>query len=186
MRFFVTVLIALSLLVLVFVLIIKGFSNHPSQTVPQPLTSYAATDTSMQFVISGPVSADQTHQAITMNISQTQAQINIIQGYQGQIINSKNFTNNESAYLNFLSALQLAEFTKGTSNLYTTADLGACSFGDRYNLQIINGTGQTIQNFWADSCSNRDGTFKGLLNTVEQLFFAQIPNYGDLTSSVDI
>src|ERR1039458_847641 len=186
MRFLITILIAIGLFALGFVLILKGFSNQPTPTLPQPLTSYASTNATMQLIISGPITADQTHQSVSMDVGQIQSVLEVIQGYQGQVINSKTYTNNESSYLSFLSALQLVGFTRGTSNSTTSADLGVCPFGDRYNLQIIDGTGQTIQNYWADSCSTGDGTFKGVFGDVEQLFTDQIPDYNSLTSGVSI
>jgi hypothetical protein len=186
MKFLISILIAIGLAVFVFILIIKGFSNHPNTKLPQPLTSYATTNSTVQFIISGPITADQTHQSVTMNVGQIESVINVIQGYQGQVISSKSYSNNETSYLNFLSALQLAGFSQGTSSQQTTADLGYCPFGDKYNLQIIDGTGQAIQNYWTDSCSNSDGTFRGVRSTVEQLFTNQIPDYDTLTLNVNI
>ena len=185
MRFFVSLLIALGLIVLVFVLILKSFSGHSSPTLPKPLTSYDNTSAVMQVIIDGPITVDQTRQEVQISVDQTQTEIQIMQGYQGTVVNSKTYPNNTSSYLYFLSALNLAGFTNGTSNSVPVSTLGYCPFGNRYTYQIINDAA-TIQNYWSDSCKDGSATFKGNNATVQDLFENQIPDFSDLTNNLDI
>ncbi len=183
MRYLLLFLIGIGLIVLIFVLLLKNFSS--SNVAPKkPLIDYATTNAVMQITISGPVVADQNHKEVQVTIGQTANQINIIQGYQGTIINTQTYQNNESAYAVFLRAIDSAGFTDGNSNPNLTDDRGFCAQGDTYNFEIINGP-STVQNYWATNCGSQ-GTFQGDVGLIMSLFQAQIPNYGTVTSNVSL
>jgi hypothetical protein len=139
----------------------------------------------VQFTIDGPVTADQTHQAVQITVGQTQAQINTFQGYEGTITNTQSFANNQPSYANFLRALDLAGYTKGNSNPQLADYRGYCPFGDRYIYKIVDGSGKNTEQYWATSCGGQ-GTFKGTVNTIDKLFQLQIPNYNTLTQNLSL
>lgn len=185
MRYFLGFLIIIGLIVLVFVLVLKAFSGGGSKggPAPKPLINYANTATTMQLTIDGPENANQTHEAIQINVGETQAQLNVLQGYEGNVTNTQSFPNNQSAYAVFLRALDMAGYTKGNSN--ASSDYrGYCPFGQRYIYKIIDATGKTTQQYWSTSCGGQ-GTFKGSVGTVNKLFKLQIPTYGTLTQKVN-
>ncbi|HUD10458.1 MAG TPA: hypothetical protein VMR28_02175 [Candidatus Saccharimonadales bacterium] len=184
MRYFVSFLIAIGLIVLVFILILKSFGGGKSalQSQAKPLVDYSNTNVVAEFDIQGPVVYDQSYQEIHINVDQQQTQINIQQGYQGEIVNTQAFPSNQNAYAVFLRSLDLLGFTEGNPDPADTDDRGFCPFGERYVYQLVNGS-QTIQHYWATSCGGQ-GTFKGNVSSVNTLFEAQIPNYGQLTSSI--
>ncbi|HUD06153.1 MAG TPA: hypothetical protein VMR18_04550 [Candidatus Saccharimonadales bacterium] len=184
MRFIIGLLIAIGLIVLVFVLILKSFGSHnTSPNIPQPLTSYSSTNTQVEMTITGPIVNDQNYQSVQVIVGQSQAQINVLQGYLGTVTTTKSYPNNQTAYLYFLSALENAGYTDGTSNARPNSILGLCPFGEHYQLEVNKGS-STVQNYWADSCNDKAETFKGNINSVIQLFTNQIPEYSQITQNI--
>jgi hypothetical protein len=185
MRYFLGFLIAIGLLALVIILVVKGLSGNNSTAIQtKPLSSYANTDAVAGLVIDGPIVADQNYQQVQIYISQTYSQINIINGYQGAIVNTQTFENNPSAYSAFLSALQEFGFGEITANFKYKTPAGFCSFGDSYSYSLVNG-GNNIINSWATSCGG-EGNFKGIVSNVNQLFISQIPTYQKITANTSL
>jgi hypothetical protein len=183
MRYFLVFLITVGLIVLVFVIILKSFSSAPSKPVT-PLVDYSNTNTVIEITIDGPVNDNQDHNAVQMIVGQTQSEINIVQGYQNAVVNTQSYPNNSAAYGWFLRSLDLAGYTEGKSNSNLTDYRGYCSTGDVYVFQVL--TGSTVnEQYWATSCGG-PGTFKGNMSLVETLFQAQFPDYGDITSNINI
>ena len=166
MRYFLVFLITIGLIVLAFVIILKSFSSAPSKPVT-PLVDYSNTNTVIEMTIDGPVNDDPDHNAIQMIIGQTQNEINIIQGYQNSVIRTQSYPNNSAAYGWFLRSLDLAGYT-----------------GDVYIFQVLTGS-TVVEQYWATSCGGQ-GTFKGEIPLVETLFQAQLPDYGSITSNLNI
>src|SRR5665213_1443193 len=176
MRIFVTFLIAIGLIVLVFILILKGFgSGSKNQVLPKPITSYATTNAIAELTLDGPVNYNGKHLSVQINIDQYQTQINIIQGYQGQVTNTQAYPNNQNAYAVFLRSIGTEGFMNGNPDSTITDDRGICPFGNRYVYQLVDGS-QTIERYWSTSCGSQ-GSFKGNSVAVNSLFKAQIPNY---------
>lgn len=187
MRYFFGFLLAILLIVVTFVLVLRGFhSNHAEQSTTTPLTSYATTDTTVQFTDDGPVTADQTHEGLRINIGQYASTIQIYQGYQNDITSSKTFENNPVAYGTFLRAIELLDYTSGINNPGAAlADpRGTCPTGQIFTFQIISGDGSNIQNYWTSSCGG--GTFKGNEQAIMNLFQQQIPNYPNIAGNVSL
>jgi hypothetical protein len=186
MRYLLVFLIAIGLIVLIFVLLLKNFGGSSTPAKPvTPLISYATTNTVVQMTINGPVVADPAHEAVQVTIGQSQSQITIYQGYQGVILTTKSFQNNEPAYAVFLRALDIAGFSEGNPAPSLEDDRGYCSQGDTYNFEILNGSNQ-IQNYWTSTCSNDPGTTLGASQLIISLFQAQIPGYSTITQGVHL
>ncbi|HUD08126.1 MAG TPA: hypothetical protein VMQ52_03545 [Candidatus Saccharimonadales bacterium] len=183
MRYFLVFLITIGLIVLAFVIILKSFSSAPSKPVT-PLVDYSNTNTVIEMTIDGPVNDDPDHNAIQMIIGQTQNEINIIQGYQNSVIRTQSYPNNSAAYGWFLRSLDLAGYTEGKSDPNLADYRGYCSTGDVYIFQVLTGS-TVVEQYWATSCGGQ-GTFKGEIPLVETLFQAQLPDYGSITSNLNI
>jgi len=181
MRYFVGFLIFVGLCIFGFTLF---HHSGPPKTVPQPiyLPNYASTETVTKFVIDGPVVYNGTHREIDITVGQNQNSIAIVEGYQGSVLSSNTYPNNQAAYNEFLHALQIAGFTK--SQKIKGSDIGACATGERYYLEVIGSFGNNIQNLWNSSCN--EGTAAGTIDSIQNLFENQIPNYDAETSGVGI
>lgn len=185
MRFILGLLIVIGVIVLVFVLILRAFSGPSSSpSVPKPLVDYANTSTTVEMTIDGMVNSNQDHQALQIIIGENQATINILQGYEGAVTTTQSYNNNQDAYGVFLRSIDLAGFTKGSNNPALSDDRGYCAEGERYIFQIYNGS-QNLEHYWATSCGDQ-GTFKGDVDLIKQLFIGQIPNYDQLTSNLSL
>ncbi len=184
MKYFLGFLASIGLIVVVFILVLHGFSGGKTTTGPQ-LSSYANTDTLVQFTLDGPINAEQQHVGYRITVSATEADIAIFSGYQSNITQSKTYVSNSAAYTSFLNALQLAGFTKGDSSPKAqTNESGYCPQGSRYTYSIINpDTSQTKQRFWSTTCGGQ-GTFKGNVALVHSLFEDQIPDFTSMTSQL--
>jgi len=185
MRYFLGFLIAIGLLALVIILVVKGLNkNNITGPQPKPLSSYSNTDAEASLLISGPVIADQNYRQLQINISQVSSQINLIDGYQGTIVNTNTYENNPSAYSAFLSALQSIGFTLVDSNYKYKTPAGFCPFGTSYTYTFTNGN-DTILNSWATSCGGL-GNFRGSVGSINQLFESQIPDFSTFAPGADL
>jgi hypothetical protein len=180
MRYFLGFLAVIGVLVLIFVLILRGGGKDSVET---QLTDYTATQTVMRLTIDGPVNADQDHRVIRVTVGRNLTTIDIIQGYEGHTLDSRSYANNEDSYGTFLRALQLAGYTDGNDDPELTDSRGVCSTGRVYTMEIITGS-DTVQKFWRTSCDS--GTFGGETNLIRKLFRLQIPDYNLLTRSVGL
>ncbi|HEV2403446.1 MAG TPA: hypothetical protein VGS08_04560 [Candidatus Saccharimonadales bacterium] len=184
MRYFFGFLFIILLVVVTFVLVLHGFRGNKT-TSNIDLPSYATTSTVMQFTVDGPITADQIHKGIRITVGQYANTIQVYQGYQNNVIQSKSYETNGAAYAAFLHALQLLNYTSGNKDPKVADPRGYCPQGERFTFQIISDEGTNVQNYWGTSCGGQ-GTFGGNLTAVQSLFEAQIPDYPTIAGSANL
>jgi len=135
-------------------------------------------------IIDGPITAEQTHREVKIDISQNQAILTVYQGYEQTVLRSQSYANNQSAFAVFLHALNVNGFTKGNPDPSMRDERGYCAAGDRYIFSLTN-DGKDIQRYWTTSC-NTGGTYNGNRPETIDLFQKQIPDYSKLTTNVAI
>lgn len=185
-RYFIGFIATIGLIILMIVLIFSGGGNKNKPKIaptPKTLSSYADTDAVVSMTIDGPINANQDHQQVQVVVSNQDATFFHIQGYQGNVVNRQDFANNTNAFTNFLFALERVGFTLGNNSSSLKDERGRCPTGDRYIFEMTQ-NGQVLQRYWATSCGGLH-TYNGAFNTTVQLFRDQIPNYDDLTSSIN-
>lgn len=175
-------------LVLIFTIFTRGGSNktQTKKEKPQPpkplvLTDYIERDSKVVFTVDGQVVADEKHQAVRITVGRSSKQIEILQGYQGNVIKSQSFDNNQQAYDVFLRALSRLGFAKKRSTTVTD-ERGVCPTGQRYISQIIDNNDQVLRT-WSISCGS-GGTSGAVTPSVLSLFQKQVPDYSKFTSGV--
>lgn len=178
MRYFLGFLAAVALVIVVFILIIRGFGGR-ERSLQTDMVDYAKTETVMRMTVQGKVNADQDHRSTTVTIGRSSNTINLIQGYEGHVLQTKTYESNENAYATFLRALQLQGYEKGIDDPARQDSRGVCPTGKVYTFEIITGSA-TVQRFWTTSCGG--GTFRGNASVIRQLFRAQIPDYSEVTA----
>lgn len=176
LRYVLGFLATVALIVLVFILVLRGLTGGGRPAEQVELIDYSKTQTVMRMIISGPVTADQEYRAVRVTIGRTSSTIEMISGYEGNVTDTRTYSNNESAYATFLRALDLAGYTNGDPDPEREDSRGYCPTGRIYTFQIITGS-DTVQNFWTTSCKG-GGTFGGNTNLIRTLFREQIPDYG--------
>lgn len=185
LRTIIAALIGIGIIVLLFVLIVKGFSGNSGPTGPSiDLGKYENTAATATLLIDDPTNVDQDHRQVRISVSGTQNEIDIINGYQGTVADSKTYSSNPAAFGAFLQSLKLLNFAKGD----TTSKVdyrGFCPTGERY-IYTFNDGNKDLFNFWSTSCGQ--GTFSGNRPGVRSLFENQIPgnDFDDLTGNISL
>ena len=163
------------LVVLLFQNILSSGNSTVNPNTKLSLESYASTNVVAAVYIDGPVVANQDHNAVRISIDRNQSSIEVITGYDGQVVAQQVFPNSQASYLEFLSALSRAKFTKGNSDPSLQNDKGACPFGNRYIYTLTDGS-KEILHYWTTSCSGGGGTYGGNASLTRELFIRQIPD----------
>jgi hypothetical protein len=168
-------------------LFVGGKKPTPVNTVQvKPLPEYAATDATVSFTIDGIVNGDEMHRAIRITISANQRTLDVLQGYNPSVIQSKSFVNNQEAYDVFLRAIANSGFLVKTKDSKAVSDeRGLCPLGFRYILDL-NQDGDDLSRLWASSCGSKVGNSAAAIPSITQLFEDQIPNYGNLVGNVNL
>lgn len=184
MRYFIGFLVTIGLLIVLIVLLLSGSGHKTKPPTPKTLPDYATTDASVRLTIDGQINADQTHRQIRITVNRDDATFDLIQGYQGTVISTQSYANNESAYSNFLYALSHVGFTLGDNSKLLANEKGYCPLGNRYIFELIN-NGQDVQRYWATTCG-KPRTYGGNVSATLNLFKLQIPDYSTLTQNVSL
>jgi len=175
--------VAVIILIFLGIILLRGPKKPTSVTPAKTLPEYSNTDALVRLTMDGIIDGEENHRAIKITIGRDQRSIDIIQGYQNHLLNTQVYTNNESAYKVFLSALNLLGYTKERKRS-NTDKTGQCPLGSRFTYELIN-TGDTDLDLWNTSCGSGLGTFgSSQPATVRTLFERQIPNFQQLIQSV--
>ena len=180
---FVGIIIFLILLVLIF-------GGHGKKTpVGQqlnPLPDYAGTNATVSFTTDGIVNADELHRSIRITVSNSQMTLDVLQGYNPRVIQSKSYQNNQEAYTVFLKAINSYGFlAKYKTPKVSSDERGQCPLGYRYILDL-NQDGDDLSRAWGSTCGSKIGTSSGAISTLRQLFENQIPDYDKLVGQVNL
>jgi len=165
-------LVGAGVVVLLIVLLFKAIFGHGA--APQKLVDvgkYADTNAVATLLMDGPTNLDQNHYQIKITVNAMQSQIDLIQGYQGNMTRTQSYPSNSSAYGAFLQSLKLQGFAKG--RIVKIDYRGYCPTGSRYIYSFNDGQ-SNLFSYWSTSCGGQ-GTFQGSPSGVRQLFEAQIP-----------
>lgn len=189
-RYFVGLFLTIGLIILLIMLIVgggDGGQKSKDAKVPltkKELTSYANTGAEVRFIIDGPVNSVEEHRQAEISVSRNNTRYEQRTGYNGQVLKSYNFPNTQASFSEFLNALANVGFTQGILTAENADESGFCPTGNRYVFELINDS-KTLQRFWATSCGNDIGTYKGQLAPTLKLFRAQVPDYVDLNRSTN-
>lgn len=170
-------------------IVIFSRSNRPQSAVTPDNTAINLNDysenenASVQYTVAGPINANEDHRQIRITISASSRQIDVIKGYQGELLSRNTYSNNSEAYADFLEALRRANFTKERRIADNISPAAICPVGNRSFYQIIENS-EDKMNLWTASCVG--GTFGGNISLTNQLFQLQIPDYSKITSGVSI
>jgi hypothetical protein len=180
-RAIIGILVGIGLIVLILVLVFTGGSSNNSPKQPLYMPNYWNSGSYAEITQTGPINAPQSHQELTMSVSETDSTLSILNGYENNVVSTNNFPMDPTAYTDFLFALQRLDFTSGNNSSSLSDSRGYCPFGDLYTFSFNNGTNQ-VENYWENTCGQ--GNFEGQAGPIKDLFIAEIPNYDNLTSGL--
>lgn len=184
-------LLAFFIGVIIFIVILVALLGHGGKKAPtgpqlQPLPDYAGTNASVSFTEDGLVNADSLHRSIRITVSNSQVTLDILKGYNPQVIQSQSFENNQEAYSVFLKSINNYGFLIKNKNPKVPDDeRGLCPLGFRFVLALSQ-DGNDLSRTWASTCGASVGTSKASVGTIQTLFEGQVPGYSELISSVNL
>lgn len=147
-------------------------------------TEYISEPSVVTYITEGRLNAEEEHRSIRISISRNVRSLDVLGGYNGTILRTNSFPNTQSAYDEFMHALDKAGFTRKQKAVYSS-EKGVCPLGRRY-IYRLDGLGEEVSRLWSTSCSNKEGSFAGNASLIRQLFENQIPEYYKLTSDVSL
>ena len=180
------IFVGLIALILLFAIIFGG-GKKPAPVNPlKPLPDYSSTDASVSFTTDGIVNGDDIHRQIRITIDANSRTLDIIQGYSGRVISTKDFYNTQDAYRVFLTSINNEAFlAKNVKSKSPANPEGQCPLGFRYVFSLDQ-DGGNLFNSWTSSCGPAIGNSKTALDAITTLFEDQIPGYDTLTENVDL
>ncbi len=189
-RIFIAIVAFILLMITAVAILSSGGSKPktiktPSGVTLKALTDYANTDATVSMEVDGRVNGDESHRAVRITIGRDQRSLQVIQGYSGNVIESKTFYNTQPAYDVFLRAIKGGGFTLKLKNTKYSDEKGICPLGDRY-IFTLSQDNDDLSRLWGSSCGTAVGTFGGSRPLMQQLFQAQIPDYAKLTQQVQL
>lgn len=181
MRYLLGFFAVIGLVIVVFVLILRGLSGGgDSIKDTKPLTDYTHSDVVMQYTITGPLVSDQQRYALRITVGRSENKIEALNGYHGIVFATKVYPNNSEAYGTFLRALDILGYDLGSDNPNLKDERGYCPDGNLSLFEIKEGQ-RNIQRFWQTTCG--EGNYRGE-PSVNDLFIKQIPDYNTFVQNV--
>jgi hypothetical protein len=179
------IIIGIIIFIVVAVLFFSGFIKRTddvkeNMVINNTLGQYASSNTSVTFLTTGSIKSDEEYHSIRITVSKNSKTIKILSGYKYTPIETASYTNNLEAYRAFLSSLEESGFTEKKRD--NSSPAGKCSLGKKFFFSAT-GIPEMPDNSWGSTCYHV-GTFNGNLNTIQQLFRKQIPDYNKITSGV--
>ena len=165
--------------------ILRGYRTaNPINATTVSVADQDLTQTTVEYVVQGPVVADEDFRSISFVINDSTRVASVMQGYQNNVMNQQNLTNNLPAFTDFAQALDNAGFGRERERRTATEASGRCASGKFYIMKItVNG--QTKSDLWSDSCfGTKSGTFGGNRSSVNTLFQLQFPDYNQLVQNM--
>ncbi len=184
-----------ALFVIIFFVIRLASGGGDDDTIDDPQTSLldqplvlgeqVDTRSSVEFTIVGGIVADEDHRQIRYTITQNQRLIEIVQGYDGNVIDRQRLSNTPEAYAAFIYAIEEQGYTATKEKPTNTDRRGVCSDGRQF-LYKVRVNGATRSDLWSTSCSSKQGPFGGDRSDIQRLFEKQFPDRREVTSGVDL
>jgi hypothetical protein len=141
-------------------------------------------ESNVKLTIQGRLVGEDQRRSIRITVNQSQRTIEVIQGYENNVIKSQSYPNTPAAYSTFIRAINNAGFTKYRKGA-NSDERGACPQGQRYIYELNKGSEQ-MQRLWSSSCNTSDGSLAGNGPRIRQIFQDQIPGYERYTADVNL
>ncbi len=185
-----SLLVLLFTLALVIVTIVLFFSNNSTNksqynTKLNNFANYSNTSALATLDINGPITSQSTHNEVKIIVSNLDVNLQIIKGYDNDIVINQVFPNSQRSYDAFLRSIYLNGFTLKTNKNTVNNPVGLCATGDLYNFYFIFNS-NNIVNTWQSSCNGSNSNFGGNLSVILSLFQSQVPSYNNYTNNLNL
>lgn len=156
--------------------IFRGDESTPQTARRVNLVEEARAGKPVRYTMYGVVNGQEIHRDIRITIGPGTRLIEVVQGYNGQVIKSEEFPNTSEAYRTFAAALNGAGYALSVGPEGRGIEDQSCPLGRRYAYEVAPDSND-ISRTWSTSCATNQGTFGGNAQQVRSLFQRQIPDY---------
>lgn len=185
MKYFLGILGVVFVAIIALVLITSGGGGDKRPAVKKLVVAEEAREgVSAVYTVQGAVTGENQRRAIRIIVNQDERRLEILSGYGEAVERASTFPNTNTAFENFLVALDQAGFdNKRLTNIED--ERGTCPLGRRFIYELREYS-QEMFRLWNTSCGGKLGDFSGRSSTVRRLFELQIPDYNRLVRGVDL
>ncbi len=175
-------------LLIVAVVLIAGGDNgssSPQGKTQVVLTDYIDKDSSVSWTQQGEITGDDVFKAVRITVSRSERRSEILGGYDEAVERTQTVANTQSAYDNFIRAINNSGFTLERASSQKDSR-GVCPLGRRF-IYTLHDSGTDKLYLWSTDCGGKDkGTFGGNASLVGTLFKKQISNYPEFIEGTDL
>ncbi len=167
--------------------IVKLVTRKPAQRPATGQTTqakFADKTTEVRFTTDGAVVGLERHQAIRITVNPSSRTVEVLKGYDGEVVRTQSHANDQTAYSRFLIALGSYGYTRENSQA-SKDERGVCPLGVRYIYEATYQNGAPLRS-WSSSCGSKNERFQGTVSGVQQLFRNQIPGYSKFVSGISL
>lgn len=170
--------------IIVVLSLLFGRRNGVNKTIQSQLDllSYVDKESRVIATTDGPINGDDAHRAVRITVDKDSRTIDVIQGYQGTVVATKSYPNNQAAYREFLNALNRASFGKSRKSSFTSEE-GICATGRRFIFEVTEGA-KTVSRTWGANCAK--GNSVAVPSKITNLFRRQITDYEEVVEGHSI
>ncbi len=143
-------------------------------------------DREVTMTVRGPIVADEQFNSYSISVTPSSRVITVYTGYLDAVLNRQTYSNNTTAYDEFVHALDKAKMADGTQLEGEANDTrGVCATGHVYEYGIIYDD-DLVKGLWTSTCGGSKGSLKASSDQLQQLFLAQIPDSDEILKEVDL
>ncbi len=162
-------------------------AKKPYDATDQPivLIDQVNKSSSVQFEIRGNIVAKENFNKIRFTISKNRRLVQLLNGYDEEIVKSISLINDIDAYEQFIYALDNNGFLNELKKQTVTDDRGICYNGREYLFKLRK-EGKVVKKLWSTSCGSKIGTSNANRDDINELFELQFPEYRQFASDITI
>lgn len=158
-------------------------SRGEQQTTLRDEVLNTGNDRSVRYTVRGSLVADEKFRSYQIIVSPSERRITEYQGYLDKVTASRSFGNNQTAYDEFVYALDKTNISE-TREVKDTDMRGVCATNGRlYVFETFQGSKST-NTIWTSTCSGSPGTMTAKIDQVHALFVNQIPDFAPMFDKV--
>lgn len=130
----------------------------------------------VRMTIRGPIVGNEEFRSYQVTVAPGSREFKRYSGYIKMPIADKSYSNNVTAYDEFVHALSKANLAKGVPLIGDANDTrGVCATGQVHEFEIFN-DGKVVKQLWTSSCKGSAGSLAADVEQLRELFLAQVPD----------
>ncbi|MFZ2276110.1 MAG: hypothetical protein WAV68_04050 [Candidatus Nanogingivalis sp.] len=144
------------------------------------------TGRSVKMTVRGPIVANEDARSYIVEVSPSGRLLKVLKGYNGEVINQKDYANTSVSYDEFVHALNKANMMKGEAFTGEADDLrGVCASGYIYDFAILK-NGEVVKHLWTSTCGGSKGSLLANTKQLQDLFASQIPEFKKVVNDLGV